>query len=227
MKFILWNENTTFVRDFYQFLWDIWDRELKKNLYLVVQYLEIKEGIVPTITTNITRKLVEDEYDLGGYGIIQLNDEYGKFLFGTFTVTLYDGPIYVEEWLENKKNGFTLKITVQQPGEIVHPMPAPKPTRDIPENIRKEMDLKKSKILKRQKKRDNIKKAEEDLQKRKEEARDNPRPASLAPSAKTPKSKDGKTPKKGGKTPEDSKTPDGGKTPKSPGKSKKTPKKLL
>ena len=129
--------------------------------------------------------------------------------------------------MENKKNGFTLKITVQQPGEIVHPMPAPKPTRDIPENIRKEMDLKKSKILKRQKKRDNIKKAEEDLQKRKEEARDNPRPASLAPSAKTPKSKDGKTPKKGGKTPEDSKTPDGGKTPKSPGKSKKTPKKLL
>ena len=30
---ILWNENTTFVRDFYEYLWDIWDRELKKNLY--------------------------------------------------------------------------------------------------------------------------------------------------------------------------------------------------
>lgn len=30
---ILWNENTTFIRDFYLYLWDIWERELKKNLY--------------------------------------------------------------------------------------------------------------------------------------------------------------------------------------------------
>ena len=114
-------------------------------------------------------------------------------------------------------------------------MPAPKPTRDIPDNIRKEMDAKKLKIMKRQKKRDNIKKAEEDFQKKKDEIRDQPRPASLAPSTKTPKSKDGKTPKskdgknpkKDGKTPEESKAPDSAKTPKSPGKGKKTPKKLL
>lgn len=94
---ILWNENTTFVRDFYQYLWDIWDRELKKNLYCVVQYLELKEGQIPSQTNSITRELVEDEYDLVGYGVIPLNDEFGKFVFGTFTVQLFHGPIFVEE----------------------------------------------------------------------------------------------------------------------------------
>jgi hypothetical protein len=140
---ILWNENTTWVRDYYKYLWDIWDREAKRNLNLVVQFLELKEGILPSQTKSITRELVESEYDLIGYGIIRLNDEFGKFLFGTFTVDLYDGPIYVEELLDNKRNGYKLKVTVQQPGEIVHPMPAPKPTKEIPAELRKQMDSKK------------------------------------------------------------------------------------
>lgn len=169
---ILWNENTTFVRDFYQLLWDIWERDLKRNLYLVVQYLQVKKGIIPTFNAGITRKLIEDEYDLIGYGAIQLNDEYGKFIFGTFTVDLFDGPIYVEEYLDKKATDYKLKITVQQPGEIVHPIPAPKPTKEIPPDLRKQLDAQKAKLNNRRKKRENLQKAEEELNKAREDAED-------------------------------------------------------
>lgn len=208
---ILWNENTTFVRDFYELLWDIWDRELKRNLYLVVQYLEVKENLIPSFTSNVSRELIEREYDLAGYGIVQLNDEFGKFIFGTFTVPLFEGPIYVEELLDKKKTIFTLKITVQQPGEIVHPMAAPKPTTAIPDHLRKQLDSKKAKLVNRQKKRDNIKKAEEDLKKRREgDMEDKSREEEELKKAKTPKSS--KKSKKGA---------DGAESP------KKTPRKML
>eukprot|EP00344_Euplotes_crassus_P007376 CAMPEP_0197000934 /NCGR_PEP_ID=MMETSP1380-20130617/5749_1 /TAXON_ID=5936 /ORGANISM="Euplotes crassus, Strain CT5" /LENGTH=239 /DNA_ID=CAMNT_0042418401 /DNA_START=217 /DNA_END=936 /DNA_ORIENTATION=- len=222
---ILWNENTTFVRDFYAYLWDIWDRDLKKNLYCVVQYLELKEDMIPSKTSNITRELVENEYDLVAYGVIRLNDEFGKFIFGTFTVPLFEGPIFVEELLENKKTDFTLKITVQQPGEIVHPMAQPKPTKEIPPELKAQMDAKQAKILKRQKKRDNMKKAEEDFKAKKEEAKEERRnqvnQGTEFNTPKTPKTpKSSKTPKDGKNTPGNSSA----KTPKTP-KSKKNKKK--
>ena len=132
---IVWFENKTFKNDFYNMLWDIWDREKKKNLYCVVQYLELKPGVKPTIHGTISRTLIEDEYDLIGYGVIKMNDEFAKFTFGTFTIPLYDGPIYVEECLPNKKNDKVLKITIDQPGEIIHPVNIPKPTKPLPKDI--------------------------------------------------------------------------------------------
>jgi hypothetical protein len=234
---ILWNENTTFNRDFYEYLWDIWDREQKKKLYCIVQYLELKEGIQPSKNSNITRELVEKEYDLIGYGVIRLNDKSGKFIFGTFTVQLFSGPIFVEERLDNKNRGHTLKITIQQPGEIVHPMAAIKPTKIIPPEIRKQMDAQKTRIMVRQNKRNNIKNAEEDYKRRmeeEEEEKDGER-SSRSRNLKTPKSKGGiprETPEKGrtprsragNKTPkysEDGRTPRSRAGSKTPGSSKR------
>jgi hypothetical protein len=43
----------------------------KENLYLVLQYLERKASVlVPTTDKVITRRLIEDEYDLIGYSSI-------------------------------------------------------------------------------------------------------------------------------------------------------------
>lgn len=47
----------------------------------------------------ISRRLIEEEYNLIGYAAIKMNDEFGKFYFGTYTVPLYEGPVYVEECL--------------------------------------------------------------------------------------------------------------------------------
>ena len=47
----------------------------KENLYLVLQYLERKASVlVPTTDKVITRRLIEDEYDLIGYSSIQINN---------------------------------------------------------------------------------------------------------------------------------------------------------
>jgi hypothetical protein len=75
--------------------------------------LELKEGLRPSVGGQISRKLIEDEYDLVGYATIKMNDEYGKFFFGTYTVPLYDGPIYVEECLPSKLNGRTIKVSIE------------------------------------------------------------------------------------------------------------------
>lgn len=96
---IVWLENKTFWWDFFKYIWDRWKVEKKKDLYLIVQYLELKEGVKPTMTGQISRRLIEEEYILIGYATIKMNDEFGKFYFGTYTVPLYEGPVYVEECL--------------------------------------------------------------------------------------------------------------------------------
>lgn len=48
----------------------LWDHELQDNLYLCLQFVERKiTNKNPTITNVITRKLIEDEYDLLGYTV--------------------------------------------------------------------------------------------------------------------------------------------------------------
>jgi len=84
-----------------------------------VQYLELKDGVQPSIGGNISRKLIEDEYDLIGYACIKVNYDYpsGKFQFGTWTVPLYEGPVYVEECLPDKlKTERTVKVSLEKIG---------------------------------------------------------------------------------------------------------------
>mgnify|MGYP000870192848 CR=1 FL=1 len=94
----------------------MWDHELDENLYAVVQYLQRKEGVIPTVNAVISRKLIETEYDLIGYSVIQLNNPDGTIRYGTYTLDLYDGPIYVEELDETRRKRSKIKITIGRPG---------------------------------------------------------------------------------------------------------------
>ena len=111
--FIEFNDGKEWNVDFYKLFWD---EELNENLYCVVQYLERKEGVIPTVNAVISRKLIEDEYDWIGYSVIQLNNPDGTIRYGTYTLDLYQPPIYVEELDELKRTPFIWKVTVGRPG---------------------------------------------------------------------------------------------------------------
>lgn len=65
---IVFNEKRIWYRDFYNLMWDF---DLKEGLYLVLQFLERKDGVEePTNSRVITRKILEEEYDLLGYGVL-------------------------------------------------------------------------------------------------------------------------------------------------------------
>lgn len=84
-------------KNFYKMVSHYWEIGLKKNLNLVLLYLQLKEGVRPSVKSVITKSLLESEYDLLGYTVYKLCDEKGKVRYGTFTLPLYDGPPYVED----------------------------------------------------------------------------------------------------------------------------------
>ena len=107
------NDGKEWLVDFYKLFWD---EELNENLYWVIQYLQRKEGVIPTVNAVISRKLVEDEYDWIGYSVIQLNNPDGTIRYGTYTLDLYQPPIYVEELDELKRTPYIWKVTIGRPG---------------------------------------------------------------------------------------------------------------
>jgi hypothetical protein len=96
-----------------------WEIGLMKNLNVVLLYLQLKEGVKPTVASVINKSLLEAEYDLLGYTVYRLCDEKGKVKFGRFTLPLYDGPPYVEDVREEDKNGGHITFTV---GEFLKPI---------------------------------------------------------------------------------------------------------
>ena len=61
----------------------------------------------------ISRRLIEDEYDLVGYTSIQINKEDGTIRYGTYILNMYQGPIFVEELLEEKRvSDLLIKVTL-------------------------------------------------------------------------------------------------------------------
>lgn len=46
---------------------------------------------------------METEYDLLGYSIFKMNDEDARIKYGKYTLDLYYGPIYCEDWEEGEK----------------------------------------------------------------------------------------------------------------------------
>lgn len=68
----------------------------------------------------ITRKLIEDEYDMIGYTVLQINNPDGTIRHGSYILSFYDGPIYVEELDALKRNEKTCKITIGKPGDVVN-----------------------------------------------------------------------------------------------------------
>lgn len=112
---VTFNEMRTWYKDLYNLMWDI---DLKENLYLIFQVLERKEHIdAPTNTSVVTRKIIEEEYDLIGYTVLQLNKPNGEIRYGSYVMDLYDGPIYVEELDVLKRTDRQIKITIGRPGE--------------------------------------------------------------------------------------------------------------
>lgn len=62
------------------------------------------EVLTPSVNAVITRKLIEDEYDLVGYTVLQLNNPDGTIRYGTYVLDFYDAPIFIEELDALKRN---------------------------------------------------------------------------------------------------------------------------
>lgn len=60
---------------------------------------------MPSVSNVISRVLLEEEYDLLGYGVIKLNDAEGKMKYGDYKLDLHEGPIFVEDVDKHPKNG--------------------------------------------------------------------------------------------------------------------------
>lgn len=71
---------------------------------------------VPTGHAVITRKLIEEEYDLIGYTVLVINNPDGTIRYGSFILDFFDGPIYVEELDPLKRNEKSIKVTIGKPG---------------------------------------------------------------------------------------------------------------
>ena len=41
--------------------------------------------------------MIEEEYDLVGYTVLQINNPDGTIRYGTYQLDLYEGPVFVEE----------------------------------------------------------------------------------------------------------------------------------
>ena len=98
----------------------MWDIELRENCYLVLQFIQRKEEIEkPTVNATITRKLIEDEYDLIGYTVLQINNPDGTIRYGSYIMDFYEAPIYIEELDALKRTEKNCKITIGKPGEFI------------------------------------------------------------------------------------------------------------
>lgn len=62
-------------KNFYKMVSHYWSIGLHKNLNVVLLYLQLKEGVKPSVGSMITKSLLEQEYDLLGYSVFRLCDE--------------------------------------------------------------------------------------------------------------------------------------------------------
>ena len=119
-------------KNFYKMVSHYWEIGLNRKLYVIMLYLQLKEGVKPTVSAVINKSLLESEYDLLGYTSFQLVDKMGKVNYGTFTLPLYDGAPFVEDIIETDKNGGKITFTVNKFGEPVKEINIP-----IKEQMRK------------------------------------------------------------------------------------------
>lgn len=56
--------------------------------------------------------MLEHDYDLIGYSVMQVLDQGGNLRVGTYHLDLCEGPIYVEELDNGRKMGATVKISI-------------------------------------------------------------------------------------------------------------------
>lgn len=118
---IMLQENCEFFQDFYNLYWNRFYTGSNRFLYAVFMVLQVKEGVVPTLDGTISKELIDEEYDMVGYGIEQFSHDDGKIKFGTYEVDLYKPPVYVCEIEQIRKLPCKLKVTIDFPGNQIKP----------------------------------------------------------------------------------------------------------
>ncbi len=105
---VTFDDKRRWVCDLYQQYW-----KTRTDIYLVLQYIERKETAALTTDKGLTRKLIEQEYDLIGYSTVKISNPDGTVRFGSYLVDLFSGPIYVEELREvYRREGMQVKFTL-------------------------------------------------------------------------------------------------------------------
>jgi hypothetical protein len=80
---------------------------------LLVLYLELKEEVSkPTVGNSLSRVLLEEEYNLLGYGVIKLNKKDGRIDFGEYKLELHEGDVFIEEIENYPKNGGVIELSL-------------------------------------------------------------------------------------------------------------------
>ena len=67
-------------------------------------------GAYPKKVTN--REMLEDDYELKGYSVLQMNLKDGSLAVGTYYLQFFEGPIFVEELDPEKKINAAVKISI-------------------------------------------------------------------------------------------------------------------
>ena len=103
------NEVKTWIRDIEASYKDV-KGNIIWNAYLIIQLLEKKINAYPKKVTN--RTMLEEDYELKGYTVLQLNTKEGSLVYGTFHLEFFEGPIFIEELDPEKRLGTVVKITL-------------------------------------------------------------------------------------------------------------------
>jgi hypothetical protein len=57
--------------------------------------------------------MLEEDYDLLGYTVLQMNSKDGSLVYGTYYLQFFEGPIFVEELDPNKSINSVVKLTLR------------------------------------------------------------------------------------------------------------------
>ena len=76
--------------------------------------------------------LLEEEYDMLGYGVVNLNQPDGRIKFGEYRLDLHEGPIYIEEVDSHPRNGRYIWVSIQPGGSHIQPKTPPQPSANVP-----------------------------------------------------------------------------------------------
>lgn len=106
------NETKTWIKDIKSSYTDS-RGEVVCNAYLIIQLLQKRPNAYPKKITN--RAMLEEDYELLGYTVLQVNLKDGNIAYGTYYLEFFEGPIFIEELDPDKNLGTFVKITLSPP----------------------------------------------------------------------------------------------------------------
>ena len=100
------DNEVTWEHNFYHMLWE---KNMRNDLFLVLQVLESTSGI------NEKLRPTQYEYHPVAYGCVKVNNRDGTIRYGTFDVTMYQPPARIRNHDIDKRMKATIKVTISQP----------------------------------------------------------------------------------------------------------------